>query len=397
MKNKKLVATLAFAVLASVVPAAAASATTVEATQVVKAEKAKHAADRVLVKMKQGKADGVAAIEAKHNAKEDKAFKGNGEWKLLKVPNGKVEEVLADLANDPSVELAEPDYVMHALAVPNDPSYSSQYHLPKISAPAAWDIAKGSSAITVAIIDTGIDIQHADLSAKIVPGYDFVNLDTNADDDQGHGTHCAGIAAAGTNNGLNGAGVDWNAKLMPVKVLDAGGSGYTSDIISGVNWASANGAKVLSMSLGGGGASTAFQDAINAAWNSGKIIVAAAGNSNTSTKSYPAAYNNVVAVASTTSTDARSSFSNYGTWVDIAAPGSSIYSTANGGGMTTMSGTSMACPVVAGSLSLLWSKNPGATNAAVVSRLMATADKITGTGTNWVAGRVNLYNAVNGF
>jgi len=102
-------------------------------------------------------------------------------------------------------------------------------------------------------------------------------------------------------------------------------------------------------------------------------------------------------VASTTSTDARSSFSNYGTWVDIAAPGSSIYSTKNGGGMTTMSGTSMACPVVAGGMSLVWSKNPGASNQTVINRVMATADKISGTGSLWVNGRINLYNAVNGF
>jgi len=394
MANKKLVTTLAaFAVLASVVPASV-SAAPVEA-KAVKVEKAAHAQDRVLVKFKAGvDADAKAA---KHGATKGKQL-GKSEWKVMKVPAGKAEEFAAKFAADADVEAVDLDYIMTATAVPNDPSYSSQYHFSNIKAPQAWDITKGTSAITIAIVDTGIDRQHADLSGKMISGgYDFVNNDTDADDDQGHGTHCAGIAAASTNNGLNGAGVDWNARLLPVKVLNAQGSGYTSDIVDGVYYAADAGAKVISMSLGGGGATTAFQDAINYAHNGGAIVVAAAGNSNTSTKSYPAAYNNVVAVASTTSTDARSSFSNYGTWVDIAAPGSSIYSTKNGGGMTTMSGTSMACPVVAGGMSLVWSKNPGASNQTVINRVMATADKISGTGSLWVNGRINLYNAVNGF
>jgi thermitase len=395
MKFNTLVKTVAaFAVLATLAPAGASAAVTADNT-VAKAEaKPEAATDRILVKFNKG-AD-AKAVSAKKGASVGKAL-GKSDWKVVNVPAGKAAEFLAKFQGDADVAAADFDYIMQANLVPNDPSYASQYHLPKISAPQAWDITTGSSTKTIAIVDTGVDLDHPDLAAKIVAGYDFVNTDAVADDDQGHGTHCAGIAAAISNNGNQVAGVDFNAKIMPVKVLNKRGSGYTSDIIDGVYFAADNGAHVISMSLGGGSATTAFQDAINYAYGKGAIIVAAAGNSSTSTKSYPAAYNNVVAVASTTSTDAMSSFSNFGSWVDVAAPGSSILSTAMGGGTTTMSGTSMATPVVAGLMSLTWSKRTTATNQAVIDRVQATADKIAGTGTNWVHGRVNAYSAVNGF
>ena len=374
--------------------APAVSAATVKEDAVVKKAEKAYATDRVLVKMKEGK--DIAGVAAKANGQAKKL--GKSDWQLVKLNKGNADEVLAQLQADPNVESVEFDYVMNALTTtPNDPRYGAQYHLPKIQANLAWDQTKGTTARTIAIIDTGVDHNHADVKSKLVAGYDFVNNDTLAQDDHGHGTHCAGIAAGLTNNALDAAGVDWNARVMPVKVLDAAGSGYTSDIVEGVYWAVDHGAHVISMSLGGGGATQSFQDAINYAWNSGRIVVAAAGNSNTSAKSYPAAYNNVVAVASTTSTDARSSFSNYGTWVDIAAPGSSIEALRLGGGTTVMSGTSMATPVVAGVMSLAWSKNTGYSNATVVNRVLSTADVISGTGTYWLNGRVNAYRAVNGF
>jgi thermitase len=392
MAFKKLTKTIvACAVLASLVPAASVNAAPIQADQ---AKVAAKASDRILVKAKAGK--DIAAIASKHGATL-KAANSKSQWKVLNVPAGKADLFLNKLLNDADVEAAEYDYLVEATLTPNDPSYPSQYHLPKIQADLAWNIVTGTPSRTIAVIDTGVDLQHPDLAGKFVAGYDFVNNDADPDDDHGHGTHVAGIAAAVTNNSLNVAGVDWNAKVMPIKVLNAAGSGYTSDIIEGVYYAADNGAHVINMSLGGGAFSQAFQDAINYAWNKGLIIVAAAGNSSTSVKSYPAAYSNVVAVASTTSTDALSSFSNYGSWVDIAAPGSSILSLKNGGGTTTMSGTSMASPVVAGVASLTWSKNMAATNAGVVNRLFSTADPISGTGTYFTYGRVNAYKAVNGF
>jgi len=168
---------------------------------------------------------------------------------------------------------------------------------------------------------------------------------------------------------------------MVGKCLSNSGSGYTSWITSGINWAYQNGAKVISMSIGGGGNSSTMNNACTNAMNAGCVVVAAAGNSNTSTMSYPGAYTNVIGVGSTTSSDTRSSFSNWGTWVDVAAPGSSIYSTYPRSGTTdryaTMSGTSMACPHVAGLAALVWASPFGTTSAAVRSRIETTGDAIT--------------------
>ena len=390
--HKLASAFVAVAMMATLAPAAtAASNERVDATKARDVKKA-HANDTLIVKMKDG-AD-VNALAAKHGAKLKNKL---GKWETLKVPAGKADELFEVLKNDANVESVEFDEILTMSIDPNDPGWPSQYGPYYAYADWAWDITTGTTARTIAIVDTGVDLNHADLAGKFVPGYDFVNNDSVAQDDHGHGTHCAGIAAAIGNNGRDIAGMDWNAKVMPIKVLNSAGSGTTTNIINGVRWAADHGAHVISMSLGGGGYSQAFQDAINYAYSKGAIIVAAAGNSNTSAYSYPAAYANVVSVASTNESDLRSSFSNYGSWVDVAAPGSNILSLRNGGGTTTMSGTSMATPMVAGLASLAWSKNTGYSNTTVINRIFSTADKISGTGTYWVHGRVNAYNAVNGF
>jgi thermitase len=294
----------------------------------------------------------------------------------------------------PFVEFAEPNFIARAFQVtPNDPRYGSQYALPKISAPTGWTVTTGSSSVVIAIVDTGIDKNHADLNTKFVPGYDFVNNDNDPDDDNGHGTHCAGIAAAVTNNGVGVAGVDWNARLMGVKVLNSSGSGSFSVISNGITWAADNGAKVVSLSLGASSGSSTLESAVNYAWNRNVVVVAAAGNSNTTSPSYPAFYTNCIAVGSTDQNDARSSFSNYGaSWVDVAAPGTSILSTYDGNSYATLSGTSMACPAVAGLAGLLWAKNGlGASNSTVRSAIEATCDPVG----SWVAkGRINVARAL---
>lgn len=392
--KKMSTALVALAMAASIVPASV-SAAPAAPERIENAPVAVQASDRVIVKFKAGA--NANEIAGQHGASVLKTV-GKGEFHVLNVPAGKAEQMVEALSKNKNVELAEVDAILTANYTPNDTYYGGyQYHLPKIQANYAWDQTVGTSARTIAIIDTGVDLQHPDLAGKIVAGYDFVNNDSNADDDQGHGTHVAGTAAAITNNGQGVAGVDWNARIMPIKVLNSQGSGYTADIIDGVYWAADRGAHVINMSLGGGSSSSAFQSAINYAWNKGVIIVAAAGNSNTSAKSYPAAYNNVVSVAATDSADRRASFSNYGTWVDVAAPGVDIVATYNGGGYGYMSGTSMASPVVAGLMSLAWSKNTGYSNATVVSRVLNTSDRISGTGSYWYYGRVNAYRAVNGF
>lgn len=293
----------------------------------------------------------------------------------------------------PNVEYAEPNYIAKAFQVnPNDTNYASQYALQKISAPQGWTVTTGSSSVVIAIVDTGVDMAHQDLSGKIVAGYDFVNNDTNADDDNGHGTHCAGIAAAVSNNARGVAGVDWNARIMPVKVLNASGSGSFAAIANGITWAVDNGADVISLSLGGSSGSTALQSAVDYAWSRNVVVVAAAGNSNTSAASYPGFYTNCIAVGSTDQNDARSSFSNFGSWVDVAAPGSSILSTYDGNTYATLSGTSMAAPAVAGLAGLLWAKNGlTASNVSIRNAIESTTDPV---GT-WVSfGRINAARAL---
>ncbi len=313
----------------------------------------------------------------------------------LKANPRAAEAVINALKRNPNVEYVEPNYIYSAGWTPNDPGLNQQYAWSRIQAYTAWDVTQGSAGTVIAVVDTGIQLNHPDLDAKIVAGYDYVQGDTSPDDGNGHGTHVAGTAAAETNNGAGGAGTCPNCRLMPVRVLDNNGSGTLVNVANGINYAANNGAKVINLSLGGGGSST-LQSAVDNAWSKGAFLACAAGNSNTSSTSsaYPAAYANCFAVASTDSNDNRSSFSNYGTWVEVAAPGSSIYSTWINSGYNTISGTSMATPHVAGLAGLLASQ--GLTNTQIRQRLCDTADKISGTGSLWTCGRINAYRAVTG-
>lgn len=329
------------------------------------------------------------------------------------------EAVLNTLNGDPSVEYAEPNFIYtimdegtanaNALTkrayipmtmnitryIPNDPSRGSQYAWDKISAYDGWNLTRGSSNVVIAVVDTGVQLDHPDLATKLVPGYDVIDGDDDPSDGHGHGTHVAGTAAAITNNAIGGAGTCPECRVMPVRVLDDNGSGTSLTVAEGIIFAANNGAQVINLSVGGGGDST-LEDAVNYAWNSGSLLACAAGNSNTSdtTAAFPGAYANCLAVASTTEIDTRSSFSNYGLWVDIAAPGSNIYSTALGSSYTIMSGTSMATPHVAGVAGLVSSL--GLNNAQVRARLETTADPIVETGDRWSNGRLNMLRAIRG-
>jgi thermitase len=312
----------------------------------------------------------------------------------LKLPRGaKLEDAITRFNALPDVEFAEPNHVAHTMFVPNDPRWSSQYGPRKVRADFGWDLIQGSPNVIIAILDTGVDLAHPDLVTKLVPGYNFVSNNSNASDDHGHGTHCAGIAAAATNNAVGVAGVGFNSRIMPVKVLSSSGSGTHSGIANGVTWATDQGAKVVSMSLGGTSSSTTLQNAINYAWSKGVIVVAAAGNSNNDVKVYPAAYDNVISVGSTDSSDNKSTFSNFGSWVSVAAPGTGILNTARGGGYVQMSGTSMAAPHVAGQAALLWAYLGMATDVAFVRERIETTTDSVGT---WLAnGRVNVEKSLD--
>jgi thermitase len=268
----------------------------------------------------------------------------------------------------------------------------------KIQAAEAWSVTTGSSDVKIAILDTGIDQNHEDLAAKIVANKNFTSS-RSVDDKYGHGTHVAGIAAAITNNRKGVSGVGFNTSLMNVKVLGDNGSGYYSWIANGITWAANNGAKVINMSLGGSSSSTTLKSAVDYAWGKGCVIVAAAGNDNTSAPLYPAYYDNCIAVAATDQNDAKASFSNYGSWVDIAAPGVGIFSTLpnhnNRIGITnygSLSGTSMATPHVAGVAALVFAAKSGWTNADVRAKIQTSVDPTTGFTTS--IGRVNAFKAV---
>ncbi|HRF59765.1 MAG TPA: S8 family peptidase [Fimbriimonadaceae bacterium] len=345
----------------------------------------------LLVKFRQGApVASMAALAGASVASENHAI---GTVRL-DLPGGmSVTQAAAFYRSMPNVVYAEPNYKVRAFGVPNDPGWSQQYGPLKMQCPAAWDLETGDPGVIIAIIDTGIDLSHPDLSGKLVPGYDFVNQDANPQDDQGHGTHCAGIAAASTHNGVGVAGVGYHCRLMPVKVLDASGSGNFSDVTDGITWAVQNGAKVISLSLGAGSGSQALADAVDYAWNNGAVVVAAAGNNGWTSPAYPAYYMNAIAVASTDQSDQRSGFSNYGEWVDVAAPGSSIYSTYMGGGYGYMSGTSMACPGVAGLAGLVFSRlGANATPAQVRAAIESSCDDV---GSFVAHGRVNALAAMN--
>jgi hypothetical protein len=248
---------------------------------------------------------------------------------------------------------------------PNDPSFHLQWGMSKIDGPRAWFCGyQGDDDIVVAVIDTGVDMDHPEFAGKLVPGRDFANGDNWPDDDHGHGTNVAGIIGALGNNTTGVAGVAWYTSIMPLKTLRGDGFGYTSWSLSAVAFAVDNGAHIINMSLGGVDSSQAFQNAINDAYAEGILVIAAAGNcgdqyyglngcSYQDQPSYPGAYDHVVAVASTTSSDQQSSFSTQGAYVDIAAPGSYIYSTDADGGYRSMSGTSQATPHVAGLAALV--------------------------------------------
>ncbi len=314
------------------------------------------------------------------------------------VPPGEEEATVDLLSKDPRVEYAEVDHLVHATLIPNDASYSLQWGPSKIQAPAAWDITVGSSDIIIAIVDTGVDLDHPDLDAKMVSGWDFANDDPIAQDDHEHGTHVAGIAAAETNNNQGVAGISWQARIMPVKVLDNEGEGSYSDVAEGILWACNHGAKIINLSLGGSAYSSTFEDAVNEAYGNGCLMVAAAGNGYGNGVDYPASFPAVMAVAATGQNDIRAAFSDYGPEVEVAAPGVDIYSTLWNDKYGFKDGTSMAAPHVAGLAALVWSACPYLTHEEVRTIIQSTADDRGPAGWDmyYGFGRINALAAVEG-
>lgn len=362
---------------------------------------------------------------------------------ILKVPEGTVEATVRALTNNPLVEFAEPNGYVHTFVDPNDPydnpascsyqssdgSFTCQWYWDKVQAYNAWDVTTGLATVKVAVVDTGIDVggvslfgvpddKHPDLAlcSRTVDLKSYI-AGESGNDDNGHGTHVAGVIGACTNlappNDIGIAGANWNVRLMAIKVLDYSGSGTYSAVASGIRYAADNGANVINLSLGGSSGSRTLQNAVNYAWTRNSVLVCAAGNSGNTASSYPARYERCLAVAATDQNDARASFSTYGSWVDVAAPGVRILSLMQDNdwwcflcywygyksGYDSLSGTSMATAVVSGLAALIWAK-PGlcSTNACVRNRIEGLAytdnNGAYGIGPAPGRGRVNFYKAL---
>jgi thermitase len=325
------------------------------------------------------------------------------------------------LSRSSVVAYAEPNFVLHTQATPNDSLYSTEYGLNNtgqtggspdadIDAPEGWDLAglqafPSSGGVKVGIVDTGIDKTHPDLAGKAVGCATSYNAGLAIHngvcaDDNGHGSHVSGTISANTNNAQGVAGVAFNSPLVMCKALaTAAGTGLTSDIANCINWVAGQGVKVISMSLGGGDNAT-LKTAVQRAYNNGNgvLLVAAAGNDGNATLNYPAAYSEVVSVAATDNKDKRASFSNANADVEIAAPGVNVQSTYAGGLYMQLSGTSMATPHVAGVAAVIADLNPTANAATLRSKLDAAVDDIgpAGRDTSFGLGRVNLCKAAGG-
>jgi subtilisin family serine protease len=395
----------------------------------VQQERDHYKPDAILVKFKAGETDGqMATVHQRHGGKLRKKFR-RIRWQVVGIPVGStVQQVVAQYQADPQVEAAEPDYVVHATRTPNDPAFNKQWDMTKISAPAAWDKTTGSANVVVAVIDTGVDYNHADLATNMwknpgeiagngkdddgngyvddVYGIDSANGDSDPLDDEDHGTHCAGSIGAAGNNGIGISGVNWNVKIMALKFLDKTGSGYDSDAITCLEYAidmKQRGINIVatSDSWGGGGYSAAMKNAFDDAYSAGILSACAAGNDGNNTDvspDYPASFNSdgIISVAASDASDNRPYWSNYGaTTTDLAAPGDAIYSTIRNNSYATYSGTSMATPHVAGAIALVAAASGGASASQIRQLILNNVDVLPQwQGVVASGGRLNLAKAL---
>jgi type VII secretion-associated serine protease mycosin len=409
----RAIARLVVCAFALTVPLGVANPVAADEPEVaVAAVDGEYASDRVVVRYEQPSA---ATTEAND---EGLTILGSldtpGDPVVVDTNGQAVEAVIAELASDPAVAWAEPDYVVEltdevevaAVAV-NDPKAGEQYSLDRMRVRDAWSLETGAAGV-VAVLDTGAYYAHPDLQGRLLPGHDFVNDDSNAADDNGHGTWVAGIIAAEVNDAFGIAGISWSDKILPVKIMNSNGTGTTSDLTAGITWAADHGATVINMSVGGFPYSQYVKDAVDYAWSKGVVLVGAAGNNHREERFYPASYPNVVSVSATQADDEFTHWSSYGPDVDVSAPGASVLTTNCDrakvgacpyyGDHIVISGTSFAAPNVAGVVALIRARYPTYTPAQVVSRLTGTADDLgyAGWDNRYGVGRVNAFRAVGG-
>lgn len=321
---------------------------------------------------------------------------------VLEVPTGRSnQDFIETLSDDKDVVFAEPDAKVELDETNyNDAMLNDQYALKKVEASKAWDINQGTQDVIVAIVDTGVDLDHPDLKAKLLDGYNAIAPGTPPKDDAKHGTHVAGIAAGIGNNGIGISGMAPKCKILPVKVL-GNGTGSIATIADGLIWAADHGADVVNMSLGSYTAEQTLGEAVKYALSKNVVCIATMGNDNVNRKRYPAAFPGMIAVGSTDENDKKSTFSNFGDWITVSAPGTGILSTLptymSPNGYGKLSGTSMAAPLVTGLAALIRSQSKNLSPANTAKLLKSSADDLGDAGfdNNFGAGRVNAYKALS--
>ncbi|MES2071420.1 MAG: S8 family serine peptidase [Pseudomonadota bacterium] len=334
----------------------------------------------------------LAKILAVHGGKGRKI--GQSSMYIVDLPgNGSEKDIAAKLSQHPHLKFAEIDRRVAGSFVPNDPYNGSEYHLTTIGAPAAWDSSQGAG-ITIAILDSGVDPTHPDLVPNLVAGYNFYDNNTNTADVNGHGTAVAGAAAAASNNGIGVAGVAGQAKIMPVRIADANAYAYYSTIAQGLTWAADHGARVANISYGGVAGSPSIQSAAQYMKSKGGLVVVSAGNNGINETTAPTT--TMIPVSATDSNDALASWSSYGSFVAVSAPGVAIWSTSNGSAYGQHSGTSFSAPITAGAVALAMSANTTLDGTQVESMLYSTAKDLGTAGRDiyFGYGRVNAAGLV---
>lgn len=358
-----------------------------------------YATNRILIQPRAGlSAENLAKILNLHQGRARRIGKSN--IHVVDLPNGSAATVAKLLEHHPQLKMVELDRVILSNALPNDPYLGSEWHLNKVGAPVAWDSAVGmGDGVKIAILDSGVDPSHPDLVGNLIAGYNFMDGNTDTHDTCGHGTAVAGTAAAVSNNSSGVAGVAGKAKIMPVKIAaydsSAGGCyAYYSTIVSGINYAADNGARVINVSYVGIAASQAVLSAAQYAKSKGSLVFASAGNNGRDEGLTPTTA--LVMISATDENDNLASWSSYGSFVTISAPGTNIWTTNNGGGYGQWNGTSFASPLTAGVAALMMSVSPSTDNLAIESLLYSTSTDlgVAGRDAYFGYGRVNAAAAV---
>jgi thermitase len=348
---------------------------------------------RILVETRAGLEDGeLSKILSRHGGRSARRM-NKIRVHVVDLPIDSDERVAVELLKrDPNIKSAEIDKLIAPDQVGNDTYYANAWHLQKIQAPTAWDSSLGTG-VTIAILDSGVDGTHPDLQSKLVAGWNFYDRNANTSDVYGHGTKVAGAAAAISNNATGVTGVAWNAKIMPVRISDTAGYAFYSTIAEGIYWAADNGAKVVNVSYAVHG-STSVQSAGKYLQGKGGLLINSAGNSGAVDSTL--ANSAMISVSATDSADLKTSWSSFGNYVDVSAPGQGIWTTARGGGYAAVNGTSFSSPITAGVVAMMMSANPALTPSELENILKTTSVDlgIAGTDQSFGAGRINAAAAV---